>query len=320
MQWPAGIAIVTALIAVLLGSSADVTSGDVYFVYILAWATAVAISILSALFVEIIRMAPQRLDRPMARAWAIVRLRLALLTLPALIFPIFVASYTWAKSCIPHLAGYPMERIWADVDHAIFGEDAWVLAHRLMPAGLAKAWTFFYAMMWGYAFVFVGCLVAIFASRRHVATYFTAMMLSWLVGGIGLAYAMSAAGPVFAHLADPAMADRFAPLRLELASLLGSHDVVLTTQKYLAMSMGEHVAAKGGGVSAMPSMHIATVTIFVLAARGTRWFWPAVLFAMMTLFGSIYLGYHYFIDAPVAALIATLCWFVARRLYGGGRA
>ena len=85
--------------------------------------------------------------------------------------------------------------------------------------------------------------------------------------------------------------------------------------RYLTAGLNVKIAIKGAGISAMPSMHIATATIFVLAARGTKWIWPALLFLALTFFGSVYLGYHYVVDAPVAALVAFGCWSVARRLY-----
>ena len=180
---------------------------------------------------------------------------------------------------------------------------------------MAPAWTFFYAVIWGFVLVFSGALIAVFASHRHAATFFTAMMTSWLLGGIGLAYAISAAGPVFAHLVDPEMGARFAPLRSDLAALLGEKDLVLLSQKYLAAGLNVKIALKGGGVSAMPSMHIATATVLVMAAWGTRWTVPAVVFLLLTFVGSVYLGYHYAVDAPVAAVVAICCWMAAQRFY-----
>jgi hypothetical protein len=35
---------------------------------------------------------------------------------------------------------------------------------------LCPAWTFFYSMIWGFALVFSGALIATFASRRLTAT------------------------------------------------------------------------------------------------------------------------------------------------------
>ena len=207
------------------------------------------------------------------------------------------------------------KRTWADVDHLIFGMDAWRWAHAILPDFLAPAMTFYYAVIWGFALVFSGTLICAFASRRVAATYFTALMLSWLIGGIVMAYSISAAGPVFAHLTDPILADRFLQLRAELARILGPDDLVLKTQRYLAAGMNMKVALKGGGVSAMPSMHIATATILICAAWRTRWLSLALLFWLMTFFGSVYLGYHYAIDAPIATVVALLCWIIARRIY-----
>jgi hypothetical protein len=197
----------------------------------------------------------------------------------------------------------------------IFGTDAWRLTHAVIPGAAGSAWTFYYAVIWGFVLVFSGALTAVFASRRQTAIFSTAMMMSWLFGGIGFAYAASAAGPVFAHLVDPEMGVRFEPLRVQLHSMLGDQDLVLRTQRYLAQGMNYRIAMKGGGVSAMPSMHIATATVIVMAALRSKWLPLAVLFLLLTFVGSVHLGYHYAVDAPVASIIAILCWFAARRIY-----
>jgi membrane-associated phospholipid phosphatase len=116
-------------------------------------------------------------------------------------------------------------------------------------------------------------------------------------------------------LVDPALGPRFAPLRADLSAALGQDNLVVISQRYLAAGMNVRIALKGGGISAMPSMHIATATICVLAARGTRWFWLALLFLLMTFFGSVYLGFHYAVDTPVAAVVALLCWMITGELY-----
>ena len=110
---------------------------------------------------------------------------------------------------------------------------------------MAPAWSFFYAVIWGVALVVVGALIAAFASSRFAATFFTAMMLSWFFGGFLLAFAFSAAGPVFAHLADPAFAGRYVALRAELIELLGRDDIVMTSQRYLAAGFSAGFAVKG---------------------------------------------------------------------------
>ena len=312
---PAGIAGATIAIAAAISFRTGVSGWQVVGPYLGTWAAATALTVLIWVFVQVALLFPRRIDHPVRtvskRLWEPSRAA----PLPAIIFPLFLGGYTWAKCSIPFAVGYGWEAVWADWDRLIFGMDAWRWSHQLMPERFAAVWTFYYAVVWGFALVFSGTLISAFASLRFATTYFTALMLSWLIGGIGLAYGMSAAGPVFAHLADPALAAEFRPLHAQLARILASDDLVLTSQRYLEAGASMKVAVKGGGISAMPSMHIATATVLILAALRTKWLAIALLFWALTFFGSIYLGYHYAVDAPVAVAIAICCWLVARRLY-----
>jgi membrane-associated phospholipid phosphatase len=148
-----------------------------------------------------------------------------------------------------------------------------------------------------------------------VGIYFTALLGAWLIGGCFMAYAFSAAGPVFASIFDPSLAERFRPLRDVLAQTLGNRSIGMA-QQYLVIAAREtHVAVKGGGISAMPSMHIATVTIYVLAARGTKWLLPACLFWILIFIGSGYFGFHYWADGLVGAAVSVCCWQAAVAIY-----
>lgn len=316
---PLGLTIVMVALAAAIGLRTGVAGWRVFGPYLGAWAACTLLSVLFWMFVQVAILFPSRAENPVGKLAARIHEPLKLAPLPAVIFPLFLGGYTWAKSSIPFAVGYGWEATWANADRAIFGMDAWRWAHGLMPDAVAPAWTLYYAMVWGFALVFSGTLVAAFASRRFTATFFTALMLSWLIGGIGLAYAFSAAGPVFAHLADPALGGQFDPLHAELARLLASDDLVLKSQRYLEAGASVKVAVKGGGISAMPSMHMATATILICAAWRTKWLSLALLFWVMTFFGSVYLGYHYAVDAPVAAAVAVACWTAAGRVYRSAR-
>lgn len=317
---PAAIALAMLACAATISFFTGVVASNVFAPYLGAWASLTLISILIWAFVDVAKMAKARVDQPLKRLPKSLVIQQKLFLLPAFIFPIFIGAYTWAKCSIPFVVGYGWEKFWADTDAAFFGMDGWQLLHTLFPASLAQTWTFFYAVVWGFALGIVGSLVSAFASHRFTATFFTAMMLSWFVGGFVLAYAIPAAGPVFANLVDPSLADRFVPLRERLLAILGPDDVVMRTQRYLAAGIKHKFAIKGGGISAMPSMHIATSTIFVLAAGKSRWLLPSVLFWMLTFLGSVYLGYHYAVDAPVALLVAIICWKIAQFAFGDSAA
>jgi hypothetical protein len=141
------------------------------------------------------------------------------------------------------------------------------------------------------------------------------MLVTWIVGGWLMAYTMSAAGPVFAHLFEPSLADRFAPLRATLDASLSADSSTRLTQDYLAQALNQPFAVKGGGISAMPSMHLAAASIYVLSARRTNWLAPALAFWTIIFFGSAYFGWHYWIDGIVAAGIAWAGWSFAEACF-----
>ena len=283
--------------------------------YLLAGAGGTLVSILAFAFIEIAKLAPARADRPLFRVAEMVRQRASVLVLPAVVLPFFMMGFTASKTAIPFLVGYSWDGVWADVDRFIFGDDVWRITHRLLGSSSFWLWEWFYTLGWGAVLFFTGGMIALYADRRFTALFFTAMFATWLLGGGLLAYCFSAAGPVFAHWYDPMLDQRFASLRTLLAQSLGQGPIS-ATQHYLIAAMNSHVAVKGGGISAMPSMHLGAATIYVLAARGRIWLLPASAFWILIFIGSGYFGYHYWIDGIVAAFIAVLCWEATQRLYG----
>jgi hypothetical protein len=272
----------------------------VTFVCVVAWS-----------LLEVGAMVVAHEGRPIEAIRRKIPTRLELIVLPCLIAPIFLAGFSTAKSAIPFVVGYPWEAFWAEADRAILGTDAWRITHAVLGPGLTAALAFCYAVVWNLSLILTKQFVAIYGGRRFVATFFTALLLTWIIGGCLMAYAVSAAGPVFAQLGDPSLAARFAPLHIQLNAVLVPDSAVLRTQAYLAEIAGNRMAAGGGGISAMPSMHVAEMAILVLAARGTRWVWPAITLWLLIFVGSIHFGYHYALDGVAGTLIALLCWKAA---------
>jgi hypothetical protein len=283
--------------------------------YFLAGAGGTFVSILAFTFIEVAKLAPARADRPLLQVSERVRDRAAMLLLPGVALPFFMMGFTASKTAIPFLVGYSWDGVWADVDRLIFGTDVWRLTHRWLGTSGFWLWEWFYTVGWGAALFFTGGMIALYAHRKFTAMFFTATFATWLLGGWLLAYCYSAAGPVFAHLYDPALDARFGSLRTLLAQTLGDGPIG-ASQRYLLAAVSSHVAVKGGGISAMPSMHLGAATIYVLAARGRKWLAPALAFWLLIFIGSGYFGYHYWIDGIAAALIAIFCWEVASRFYG----
>jgi hypothetical protein len=264
-------------------------------------------------FLYIAKLARQKADNPLLRAWAALRPRLSLWPLPLFAFPVFLGSFTATKSAIPVIVGYHSDALLAVLDHSIFGTDPWRVTHYFIRGHGTLVIQFIYVAVWVPLLAGVVAALPFFASRATVARFYTAMFSTWIVGGFVLAYLFSSVGPIFAHLVDPTLGAQFAPLQSDLSSLLSPKSVLMTGQAYLENGFRTNAAAPGAGISAMPSMHVAMATLYVLGARRTWLLWPAVAFLLVIVVGSVHSGFHYFIDAPVAIGIAMLCWAVAGR-------
>ena len=71
----------------------------------------------------------------------------------------------------------------------------------------------------------------------------------------------------------------------------------------------------GSGISAMPSLHIATTAWMVLAVRifARRLFWPMATAGFLIFLLSIALGWHYALDGIVGGGAALLCYRLLQR-------
>jgi hypothetical protein len=266
-------------------------------------------------FIDVALLARRRADNPIAQVKNRLAERLPLMALPALVLPMFLIGYTAAKCAIPFLVGYTWDAFFANADRFIFSDDAWRLALKMVGTSTIRIWTWIYGVGWGTAFLVVANAVAWYGKRTFIGVYFTSMFATWLIGGCLMAYAFSAAGPVFAPMFDPSLALTFRPLQDFLENTLGRGPIGFS-QHYLAQVVHQHIASKGGGISAMPSMHLASVSIFVLAARRTKWIIPAILFWLIIFILSAFFGFHYWIDGIVAAIVAAFCWYAAAFYFG----
>ncbi|WP_246104872.1 phosphatase PAP2 family protein [Sphingomonas xanthus] len=277
--------------------------------YVLASCAACLTAALTFVFIDVAKMALVRADYPLRKAWGNLKPRLPMLAVPALIMPLFLSGYTAAKSAIFPLAGFRFDLLFAEMDSAIFRTDPWRLTHALLGPLATEAIAFLYATAWFTLLAYTKAFVALYASPRVATRYFTAALLTWFIGGFALAYSFSAAGPIFTEYNG--LEHRFAELKLALLQTAGPDSHFVIGPAYLDDSMTSGAAYQGAGISAMPSMHIAACTLYCLLAKGTRWFFPALAYLLVIIIGSVHSGFHYAVDAPVAVIVAILCWKAA---------
>jgi hypothetical protein len=315
LLWPAFLAAGMLAIGATTATVAGIDISSLYLGYITSVFAFTCFSVFIYVFLAFARLAKVLADNPIKLVWEDIRTKAPLLLLPSLIFPLFLTGFTAAKTAIPFLVGFHWDAYWADSDVLIFGDDAWRIAHRLLGTKNIILWECLYSMTWAGTLLLFKANVVLYAKPRRIGTIYLAMLLTWIIGGWLIAYMLSATGPVFAHLVDPDLTQRFAPLRSILDGALSPDSSTKLTQAYLAQMLDHPLAVRGGGISAMPSMHVGAVSIYVLSARGTKWLGPAIAFWIIIFLLSAYFGYHYWVDGIVAAAVAWGCWILAETCF-----
>lgn len=208
-----------------------------------------------------------------------------------------VGSLTWLKSMMPLVVPFWADPALADLDRAIFGTDPWRLLVFMKPAemlidGVYAAW---FPVK---SYVMLALLVSLpsFKKSRAILAYFYTIGLFGVLGQ----YAFSSAGPLFYELAG--YGNRFADMPLP--------PLVESGRNYLWAAYTQGSETIGGGISAMPSIHVALAAWVGLVAQTT--YRPlAVLgwgFYAMIAVGSVYLGWHYAVDSIAGTIAAFVSW------------
>ena len=171
----------------------------------------------------------------------------------------------------------------------------------------------FYVYGW-FAALWLGVIWQTVHGREPVRSQFMlTFALAWIVLGTGMAIAMSSAGPVY-YGRVTGLTDPYEPLMTYLYAVDASTPLwAVANQQRLWASYTEW-----GGITAMPSMHLAIVTAVILAGvRTHRWLvYGLAPFGLIILVGSIHLGWHYAVDSYVGILATALIWWCSGRFLG----
>jgi membrane-associated phospholipid phosphatase len=149
--------------------------------------------------------------------------------------------------------------------------------------------------------------------QRVLVTY----VLQLALLGSFLAVVFSSAGPVY-YARVVGGPNPYADLVPSLVRQLGPSRALsaLDVQAYL---WREHLSGNVGpttGISAFPSMHVASSTLIALALGSWRR-WAGTVgwaFVGLIMFGSVYLGWHYAVDGYASIVLTLALWWVAGRM------
>ena len=248
-----------------------------------------------------------------------------LLSLPVLaLWPVLALAFSVFKELIPAIQPFYLDQSLHALDRAIhLGHDPWTL---LQPLFGHPAVTYvidrLYAL-WFFVMYFALLLqITSTKDRRLRVRFLLSSMLAWtLLGSLG-ALLLSSAGPCYfgAVVGSP---DPYAPLISYLRDTvqnthlsifgheLSSQLIAIRVQDMLWDGYRQGGGGLGHGISAAPSMHVASTWLVarMLQAHGRRvlaicgWSFFAVI-----LLGSIHLGWHYAADGYISVAGAWIIW------------
>lgn len=226
------------------------------------------------------------------------------------VFTIFAAAFAVLKGAVAVLKPFAWDQAFAELDrmlHLGSYPHEWLMP--LFGTDTALFVTNVFYNGW-YVVLIASMLTAALVARDPVLRhqYVMSFMATWFVGGFLIATMFSSAGPCY--FAPAGFGATYAELMTHLKS--ASETVwlpALNTQQVLWDGYsGER--AGSAGISAFPSMHVASTTLIALAATrlDRRLGYAMWFFAAMIMLGSVTLGWHYAVDGYAGALIAWGFW------------
>jgi len=230
-----------------------------------------------------------------------------------LALPETLDAATRFKKIIPQIQPFYLDPMIVKLERSLLGMDAWRYTHAVIGPSLTRMIDLIYGL-WQLVNIGLLCWISLTPDRRFQLRAGISYQLAWLLMGAGLAMALSSVGPCFYE--DYFGQDDFAPLMRQLREIGGEDGLhSLTAMNYLLASAGTD--AIGGGISALPSLHvgIATLTVLIANDRFPRSWWPKALatsYALIIFVGSVHLGWHYAIDGILGAAGMVAIWFATK--------
>ena len=209
--------------------------------------------------------------------------------------------FMWLKPQLNALRPFWADSQLAGIGKFLFGQDAWHFLTFLLQEWVGILYTPVWFTMLVATLYYVLLKPPSKRRSRLLITYF----LLWSVFGPIGQYFWPSGGPIFyeriygSHRYDELVA------RLPHVTRLASD--------YLWDAYQRKVLSYGAGISAMPSLHDASVTWAAIAFHREHWLlrFVAYAFALFVLLSSVALGWHFSADGIVAVAGTILCYWLS---------
>jgi len=224
----------------------------------------------------------------------------------------FISAFSSFKQAIPIIQDFTWDYTFMKLDYMLhFGHHPWkIFSFLLTHKGIIRLIDFLY-MLW-FPTLFLSCMWMGWSSRRQLRfQFFTCACLTWILLGTLLAAFLSSAGPCYYSVVTDSHLNPYEPLMTQLMKIHESVPLfAVRNQVGLWEAYQKHIWLPFGGISAMPSLHVAiAVLIAIVGWRANVWAGILLtIYAAVIQIGSIILAWHYAIDGYMSTLLIILLW------------
>lgn len=227
-----------------------------------------------------------------------------------------ISAFTTLKLEIPAVVPFYADAFFADLDAWLHGGNPGEIVHSLLPQWAQYPLGYLYGPVWFGLWFSLLAFVSLQNDRALRLRYFWSMALAICLLGTVAATLLSSVGPVFYD--ELVGGDRFAALMQSIErSAVG--DYMEKASGYLLLSYQEDAASMGTGISAMPSIHLAIVTLnaWMLGRLNVVLGVLAWIYVALIQLGSVFLGWHYAIDGYFSIAAVSIIWWAVGRVMAG---
>lgn len=224
---------------------------------------------------------------------------------------IFLSLFTNMKGLISYFSPYSWDPFFAKLDRELhFGVDPWRLLQPIFGyPKITFALNAIYKTWFLFLIFFLYWQLIQKSDNRYRLQFYYAFFFTWGINGTLLAIVFASGGPCFYELMTGN--DYFSELLHYLNKVNDEYPIeTIPAQKMLLDSYQHDKIMIGAGISAMPSIHVATAFLFYMFTKHINK-WIGLFFGiyfLLIFFASVHLAWHYAIDGYFSTITTWLYW------------
>lgn len=226
--------------------------------------------------------------------------------------PPFMSTFSSIKQAIPIFHNFAWDQRLMRLDYILhFNAHPWQIFGFIYRYQIIIKVIDTLYMLW-FPILFLISLWMAWSSRRQLRMhFFVTAALTWILLGTMSATIFSSAGPCYYGAVVDKSANPYAPLIAVLESI-HEREFLFAVKNQLGLwkFYQSNTWLPFGGVSAMPSLHVAVAVLIAAVCWNVNVFMGVVMtvYAGMIQIGSFILGWHYAVDGYVSIVLTLLLW------------